>query len=391
MAANLTSNPIKPLTTKVYFRYLDRRDNSDVVSFANPSVAGSPTWTNALFSYNKTNVGAEATYRFLKNLKGILGYDFTDTRREGGTDLLSSPPINLSVDNVPRTVDNKFIAQIVYNPFDWLGARLKYQKLYRGSDTELQALGTANPDPNIVPNNINRFDIGKLNQDMFKLTADITPTEAFDISFEYAYKLDDYNSTILGMQKAEENEFIVDGNYLWKGMKFFAFFDYDVSYVNQTQRTGTTDPSLPPTTTNYNWQANQQNNNYAYGAGTTIPIIKEKLAFSLQYDFEKNNGTANFTSQSFTQAQLNQGVNNGTIDIGPWDDYTRQNISARLMYNYNQNISLSLGYLYSQFRLNDGQLNGYQFVAPGTTYLTGAYTDGSYKASVYYLRAVYRF
>ncbi len=128
-------------------------------------------------------------------------------------------------------MDNTFRAQVVYNPFDWLATRLKYQKLYRGTDTQLQP-GTAN----ILTNNISRFDIGKLNQDMFKLTADISPTETLNISFEYAYKLDDYNSTVLGMQKAEENEFIVDGSYIWKGMKFFAFFDYDVSHTRTRPR-----------------------------------------------------------------------------------------------------------------------------------------------------------
>ncbi len=392
VGANLTSNPMKDLTTKVYFKYLDRRDNSDVVTFTNPSSLSSGSVTNSLFSYNKTSVGAEATYRFLKNLKGIIGYDFTDTRREGGEDFLTSPASSLGINNVPLTVDNTFKAQIVYNPFDWLGARLKYQKLYRGTDTELQP-GTAN----ILANNVSRFDIGKLNQDMFKLTADISPTEALSVSFEYAYKLDDYNSTVLGVTKAEENEFIVDGSYVWKGMKFFAFFDYDVSTTNQTERyvsanpTGNSNPAAAPNPLGFNWNANQQNNNYAYGAGTSFPIIKDKLAFVVQYDFEQNNGTANFTSQSFTTAQTGLGINNGNIDIGPWDDYTRQNISARLVYDYNKSLGLTFGFLYSQFRLNDGQLNGYQYVGPGPSYLSGAYTDGSYKANVYYARAVYRF
>jgi len=133
------------------------------------------------------------------------------------------------------------------------------------------------------------------------------------------------------------------------------------------------------------------NNNYAYGVGATIPIIKNKLAFKVQYDFEKNNGTANFTSQAFTTAQLNAGINNGTIDIAPWDDYTRQNISATVTYAFDKRLSFVFGYLYSQFRLNDGQLNGYQFVAPGPTYLTGAYTDQNYNANVYYIRAIFQF
>ncbi len=236
-----------------------------------------------------------------------------------------------------------------------------------------------------------RFDIGKQNQDMWKFTTDFTPLDTLDVSLEYAYKLDNYNDTILGFQAAEENEFILDGSYVWKGIKLFAFFDYDVSYTTQAERTGGGDPSLAPTTSAYNWSADLQNKNYAYGAGTTFPIIKNRLAFTVQYDFEKNNGTANFTSQEFTAAQTSLGINNGTIDIAPWDDYTRQNISARLTFDYDKHLGFVFGYLYSQFRLNDGQLNDYQYVTSAPMYLTGAYTDQSYKANIYYIRAIYRF
>jgi len=386
VGANLTSNPVKDLTSKLYFRYLDRKDDSDQVSFTNPSSPTSGSVTNALFDYNKTSAGADVTYRFLKNLKGIVGYDYTDTRREGEYDFLTYPTSAFGMDNVPRTIDNTFRGEIIYNPFDWLGGRLKYQKLFQDTDTEIEP-GVAN----VLANDISRFDIGKKNQDMWKLTADLTPIEALDVSLEYAYKLDNYNGNIVGMQKEEENEFILDGNYVWRGMKFFAFFDYDVSTMEQYQRSGGGDPTLAPTVTAFNWSANQHNNNYAYGVGTSIPIIKNKLAFNVQYDFEKNNGTANFTSQDFTAAQTGLGINNGNIDIAPWDDYTRQNISAMVSYGFNKNITFVFGYLYSRFRLNDGQLNGYVYVPSRSVNLTGAYTDQNYNANVYYVKVYYRF
>ena len=392
VGATLTSNPIKDLTTKIYFKYLDRKDNSDYVTFSNSATANAPV-TNSLFNYEKTSVGAEATYRFLKNLKGILGYDFTDTKREVNNLV---PNANSLTNIIPDTWASKFNAQMVYNPFGWLGTRLKYQRTDQGTHFDFLSTTDAN---STLANNGMRFDIGKKSQDMIKLTADISPTEALGIAFEYAYKHDNYYGAALGFQQQEENEFIVDANYLWKGMKFFAFFDYDASYTTQTQRSGAGgggNPSGFPTPTGFNWSADMRNNNYAYGAGTNFPIIKDKLAFVVQYDFEKNNGTANFTSQAFTTAQTGLGINNGNIDIGPWDDYTRQNISARLVYSYNNNFGLIFGFLYTQFRLNDGQLNNYQYAYPfnaanGNSYLSGAYTDGSYKANIYYIRAVYRF
>ena len=119
-------------------------------------------------------------------------------------------------------MDNTFKGELVYNPLDWLGARLKYQNLYRDTDTEFKPGTAANVD---LANNVTRFDIGDQTQDMWKLTADLTPLDALDVSLEYAYKLDDYNDTVLGFKKVEENEFILDGSYVWKGIKFFAFFD----------------------------------------------------------------------------------------------------------------------------------------------------------------------
>ncbi len=94
LGANLTSNPMKDMTTKLYFKYLDRKDESDQVTFTNPSSLASGTVTNSLFSYDKTSAGGEVTYRFLKNLKGILGYDFTDTRREGADDFRHVSDVN---------------------------------------------------------------------------------------------------------------------------------------------------------------------------------------------------------------------------------------------------------------------------------------------------------
>ncbi len=390
LGANLTSNPVKDLTTKLYYKYLDRRDDSDQVIFINPASLSSGSVMNSLFSYDKTDAGAEASYRFLKNLKLIGGYDFSDTRREGGDEVVQAFP---GIDNVLDTEDNTFRGEIVYNPFDWLGGRLKYQKLFRNTNTELEP-GTA--ATTLLANNVTRFDVGNKTQDMWRFTADITPLETLDVSLEYAYKLDDYNDTVLGLTKAEENEFILDANYLWKGIKFFLFFDYDISYTDQTERylssaTSNGNPNAAPSPAAFNWNSDLRNDNYAYGVGTAIPIVKDKVEFKLQYDFEKNQGYADFTSQAFTAAQTAAGINNGNIDIAPWDDYTRQNISAMVNYAYSKNVSLSFGYLYSQFRLNDGQLNGYQYIAPGPVYLTGAYTDQNYNANVYYVKLYYRF
>ncbi|HUJ89193.1 MAG TPA: MtrB/PioB family outer membrane beta-barrel protein, partial [Syntrophorhabdales bacterium] len=355
----------------------------------------------------RTTIGAEAAYRFMKNLKGILGYEFSDLQRrnhETGAEEASeaSSVIHVPDMRIPDTWDNKITAQLVYNPLDWLGARLKYQKLYRGATfNEAGGLNPASSDSSTVTgvlgNYLRPYYEANKTQDMFKGSVDLTPVANLDVTMEYAFKHDTYDKQVLGFYKAQQHEFIVDGSYDWKAIKFFAFFDYDLSWTDQQTRQATTGNASPASgaisSTGFNWRTDLQNSNYAYGLGSTIPIVKNKLSFIVQYDFEKNNGTADFTSQFLPNATIT--ANPNLLNINPWDDYTRQSISARFKYDVTKQFGLMLGYVYSQFRYNDGQSNGYQYVMPVTgtanTYLTGAYTDQNYNANIFYLKAMYRF
>ncbi len=411
VAATLTSSPVKSLDTKLYFKYFDKKNKNDPVVFSTPGVTGSTPVATEIASYQKTTLGADASYRFLKNLKGILGYEFADLRRrvqefEAGESSTEEGVTGFHGNEaqLPDTWDHKVTAQLVYNPLDWLGARLKYQKLYRNAHFVFNEVDpTAALDDQLnaaLENNFRRFDISNKEQDLFKITGDVTPFAGLDFTFEYAYKLDRYKKNDLGYQKAQSNEFIIDGGYDFKGIKFFGFFDYDTSYTKQRSRFATPtatpapsgDPNSAPNVNSFNWDVKLDNNNYAYGFGTAFPIIKDKLTFTVQYDFEKNNGTADFTSQAFAANQASLGLNQDNIDILPWDDYTRQSISARAMYNFNKSLNFVFGYVYSQFRLNDGQLNGYRLVVPGAnTLLSGAYIDQSYKVNLFYVKTVYQF
>ncbi len=419
IGANLTSNPWKNLTTKLYFKYIDRKNKSDTIDFFD--AAGNFLTSNELFDYQRTTFGAEASYRFTKSLKGILGYEFNDLQRRAKESELgeasedpSSPEMR-----IPDTWENKINAQLVWNPLDWLGTRLKYQKLYRGATVKM-ATGvnpTSSADANDVLNNYKQdFYAARKTQDMVKATFDLTPLPNLDVTLEYAFKHDSYDGQVLGYYKAQQHEFIIDGSYEWKGLKFFGFFDYDTSWTDQqTRQSNVTVPfnadpraGLVGPGNSFNWRASLRNDNYAYGAGSSVPIIKNKLSFIVQYDFQKNNGTADFTSQFLsTNANAPIARNPDLLNINPWDDYTMQSISARFLYNVTKQLGLSFGYIYRQFKYNDGQIpgvdpnqtstviNGYRYVMPATgnvnTLLTGAYTDQNYNANIFFLKAMYRF
>ena len=60
--------------------------------------------------------------------------------------------------SIPETWENKYSAQLVWNPLDWLGTRLKYQKINRGAHINLTTgVNPLNPaDANAVLDNNNQ-------------------------------------------------------------------------------------------------------------------------------------------------------------------------------------------------------------------------------------------
>lgn len=374
LSTTLTSNPIKPLTTKLYYKFLEKDNDSDEITY---TYSGQSV-TNHIFEYKKHNAGIDVGYKFTKDLKTTVGYEFLKIKRER--------------EDIPVTKDNKFFVQLKYNPFDFLGTGIKYQRLNRSA--KFESPGVASTDAAYIENFVRRYDATDKDQDALKLSVDLSPFDKLDLTAEFAYKKDKYDETILGLTKANRNEFILDAAYEIKGIKLYGYFDYEVADRDQTSRYvtpgGSFDPSTPPASNGYNWDVKLKDKNFALGVGLEVPIISNKLIFGTQYDFEKANGNADFTSQ-----YLATGLTQDLIDIPLYDDYKRHALSTKLKYNYNTKLSLVLGYAYQKYTYTDAQFEGYKYIMPVTgttnTYLTGAYKDEPYNANVFYLRAIYKF
>lgn len=374
IALTLSSSPIKNITTKVYYKYLNKDNNSDEITYT----SGSTSVTNHLFEYKKNNAGVEVGYKFMKDLKVSAGYDYLKIKRNR--------------DDIPETEDSKYFVQIKYTPSDFISGRIKYQRLDR--DCTFESPNVASTDPAYIENYVRRFDATAKKQDTIRVSVDLSPVNTLDITAEYAYKNDKYNETILGMTKNRRNEYILDANYEIKPLKIYGYIDYEEVKTDQTSRyinpTGTYsfDPNIPPVANSYNWDVNLKDKNIAYGAGIEFSMIPEKLSIALQYDFQKSNGNADYSSQILTGT-----LTQDSIDISNYDDYKLNSFSARIKYNHTKRLKFVLGYLYEKYTYNDAQFDGYKNIVgtPPNTYLTGAYTDESYKANIVYLKTVYTF
>jgi len=361
----LTSNPVRFLDAKVYYKYYKRFNKSD-----------DPTSVvNIFLNYNVATYGGELGLRLPEHfyLSGGYKYVKTERNREGETDPAAILPFNK---------DNIFFANLKWSGVDFLEARVGYERLDR--DAQYRTVESA-----VNPGRI--FAYAAQNRDTVKATLDIFPLENLNLGLEYRYRNTDYSDTIFGLRSDKRYEFEASADYsIGKIAKVYAYGDVERIKFNQLQFEGTT--LLP-------WQADQWDKSWGYGIGAEVYVIPKKLTLVFQHDYLKSNGSVDFTLNNglfiaATGLGPGTGANNDNIDIGRWDDYTLYSFSIKAVYNFTKSVTAMIGYAYQRFWFSDAQLNDYVFAPTGGTnaaFLTGAYKDQTYRANLVFGGMTYKF
>ncbi|HXX33795.1 MAG TPA: MtrB/PioB family outer membrane beta-barrel protein [Thermodesulfobacteriota bacterium] len=367
----LTSNPIRFLDAKVYYKYYRRHNESD-----------DPTGvTNIFLNYKISTAGADIGLRLPEDFYLSGGYKYVKTERNkrGETDPAEILPFN---------VDNIYFVNLKWSGLDFLDVRMGYERFDR--DAHYRTLDSA-------VNPARRFYYAAQNRDTFKAALDIFPLENLNFGLEYKYTSTDYPDTIFGLRGDKRYELDASADYtVGKIVKVYAYGDVGRIKFDQLQFEGTT--LLP-------WEADQWDKTWGYGLGAEVYVIPKKLTLVFKHDYLKSNGAVNFTLNNglFATGVVGlgpgTGANNDNIDIDRWDDYTLYSLSIRAVYNFTKSLTAMIGYAYERFWYSDAQLNNYQFVNPpggpvtGTNgaFLTGAYKDQSYKANLVFGGLTYKF
>jgi hypothetical protein len=116
------------------------------------------------------------------------------------------------------------------------------------------------------------------------------------------------------------------------------------------------------------------------------------LTLVLQNDYVRSNGLLDYT----IFGPLSAGRTQDNIDIHNWDDYRLESYLVKAIYNATKNLTFTIGYAYEKFKYNDAQFEGYQYtVGPFPTgnsaALTGAYSNPSYNAPLFFGGVTYKF
>lgn len=370
IATSVTSRPLSFLDAKLFFKYDDRENKSDIITITDATQTPA-TFTNTLFSYRRVKYGTELGFQLPAKFYFLGTYNHSTISRER--------------EDIPDNRDDLFSAELRWKGFDFLTARIGYERLDRRAEFQLSV-------PVSIETFIRRFDAAGKSRDTYKASMDLFPTDNFSISLSYKHRATNYPDTILGLTGDKGDEFLVDADYLInKRIRLFGSFDYEYIRLDQFQRqtTGAVDPSLPPTPTAFNWTATQKSENYSYTVGAEVFIIPEKLTLLLQYSYLQADGSVDYT-YLLGANPLPAGRTQDNIDLSNWDGYKLSYVLVKLSYNVTKALSVAAGYVYEKYDYNDAQYDGYQYVTSGA-YLTGAYNNPSYESHVGFVTLSYRF
>lgn len=345
----LTSNPVSFLDGKLFFKYYDRDNRSE-------DVEDHLGWTDRSF-------GGQFVFKLPASFRLTAGYTTKRTTYEDRFD-------------AKKRTDDVYSADFAWAGLDFAVFRVGYENLHRSADRS----GTDAVDEG---DRIWRFDVAPADRNTFKASVDLFPIDNLSVTLGYKYKKTDYEDSALsdathslGLREDKRDEFLIDAGYTFgKYATLYGYADYEKVRSEQFGFHSTSDL----------WGLLQKEKNFDYGIGTDLNIIPKKLTLKLQYDYVKSDGSADFTLKT-----LSAGFTNSNVDISNWDDYRTRIFSARAVYNVMKSFSLTAGYLYEQFKLDDIQLAEYQYII-GSTRLTGAYKDPNYNANVVFLALTYKF
>jgi MtrB/PioB family decaheme-associated outer membrane protein len=344
----LTSNPISSVDGKIFYKYYDRENKSE----GDEDHLG--------FIINK--FGGQLGFRLPAHFRLTVGYTNRHTSYEDRYDAI-------------KTTEDIYSADLAWSGLDFATFKIAYERMHRTSDRS----GT---DAVADSDTLWRFDVAPADRDVFKTSVELFPIESLSVMIGYKYKKTDYEdrslafaSRALGLRNYKSDEFFVDASYAFaKVARVYGYFDYEKV---RSQQYGFSSAEAT------DWSLNQKEKNYDYGIGVDFFIIPKKMTLRAQYDYVRSDGSADF---SYLDVATPAGS-----DISNWGDYRKKALSIKALYEVSKSINLTAGYLYEQFKLDDVQLDGYNYRPAPTVYLTGAYKDQSYKVNVLFLNLSYKF
>ena len=358
-SAVLTSQWSKMLDTRLFYNYIDRDNQSENITV----VTEGEVRRNHLLEYDKHQAGLDANYRLNKVNKLTGGYEFTGTDR--------------TRDDADTTYDNLLFGEVKNTAIDWMMAKFRLEYLNRSSDTDYEPEDLEGDG--LIRAFFTPFDYASKDRYKGKLSFDFTPMEKLAMAY------DDSDASMFGLQEDFRHEIYTDVNARLPAkiqLNGFAGYEYTESdFESRRYNPGGADPTLPTTSTNFNWSEEFDYDFFVFGGNLKVPVLA-RLELVASADYQIIDGNIDFARSAAAGAPL------GTVTEA--DDYYKTRAGLKGIYKLDDHWSATLGYGYEKSNLDDWRYDNFTYRS-GTVYLSGAGLDRDYEVHQVYLITSYRF
>jgi hypothetical protein len=347
-------------------RLRDFSNDNTIVDFT----AGGRTDETEIFDYSKTSAGLDSTYDLAAATALDFGYAYTTVDREGRLDNEGSD-------------DNLIFVQLRNRSMARLELRGRYEYLTRDGDFSPIQTGDSVRDATFIRTFVRRYDVADQDRQAVELEAATWMADNLGLAVEFSWEDSDYDATELGLQGLTHYDVYLTADYAPQKFNVGAYFGYENDETDLASRRFSpgdiTDPAAGTTGSAFNWTEVKKFDTYAYGLYLEVPITPS-LTCKAIWDHSVVDGKADFST-----------VGSALTDLEEVEDYTQQELEIDLIYTFTKHLSVTAGYIYEKFDLDDEQWDGYSFAPNSQTLLGGAYADSDYEANIGFLRATFSF
>jgi MtrB/PioB family decaheme-associated outer membrane protein len=379
----ITSKPVEPLNFAIRFRRYNLDNQTPRISFP-----GYGSWDRSFSSTARISVPYGYTS---SRLDATVGFDVAkNVTLEGG---VRRTTIDRTFRETEQTAENTGTVAVVFHAMDnQANLRASYEKAsrdYSGLELERSEDASFVVAPTGLPSNLLdrdgnlRFDQSKRSSDRFGLVMDVSPIPSTTLAFTYMRNKDTYNETVYGLQNASYDtytgEVSVSPGEQWNVTGYYSHEKNGSSQINN----GTSNfPAIDMFTINLNDDVDTA------GFSSVFKLVPDKATLNFSGRYQNLKGTAGFLTNSGSTYALARASMGGVKDIPNADNakLTRVDLSVDCLLT--KKVTMTLGTWYEDYAFSDVDSSGLQNIYPGAFFL--ALNDGSYNATVGYVRLTYR-
>lgn len=447
-------NPIARVNVRAWTRYYGLENNTPEANWQyvtsdtsnlNGAVSYKNKRVNLAYASNRTNAGAEATYRLRPWRSSIAArYELEAASREHREADTTENRVALTFRARPRqgvNIQGRYLFGVRDGTYDPFVTRASYWY----APTEVS--GDADNPRGAFSNHpdMRRFDVSDRRRNQAELTIGVTPGDMFTISGSIRHRADDFDSDVvpiqplagtafpdqaastpgsqLGLLDDSRTRYSLDAFYMpIARVSLNAFFAIDNGVSSQRglefNENNKTNPSTvqnaslgPWTRASSQWTADTDDRIFTTGLGGTFTILDERLILNASYTLSAGNvdvayagfGTTNFNGVPFPPN------NEFAFTSPPRINQDWHVVDVRTEVPLFQRTVFTVGYRYERYRTDDWQQAtdlpwvesvGSEFLLRDTSrsfqwgnrlFNFGAFLAPSYDAHVGYAAFVYRF